>query len=115
MYACVCDTDRDEHAQLALASIFSVDIELNGEAGGDAAGQPGAAGSYFAGIVSGQNPKLEGTERSETVKTDQRYEPQQQADIKGTKITSDRVIQCSPLAVRVNRLKRSALHAFFSG
>lgn len=73
---------------MALASVFSVDIELNGEAGRDAAGQPGAAGSYFAGIMSGQNPKLEGTERSET-ETDQRYEPQQQADIKGTKITSE--------------------------
>lgn len=112
----MCDTDRDEHAQLALASVFSVDIELNGEAGGDAAGQPGAAGSYFAGIMSGQNPKLERTERSETVQTDQQqYEPQQQADIKGTKITSDRVIQCSPLAVTVNQHKRSAFHAFLPG
>lgn len=58
----VCITDGDEHAQLALAGVLGVYVELDGEAGRDAAGQPGATGSHFAGIMSGQNPKLEGTE-----------------------------------------------------
>lgn len=64
-------TDGDEHAQLALAGILGVDVELNGEASRDAAGQPGAAGSHFTGIVSRQNPKLEGTkETTDTLRTD---------------------------------------------
>lgn len=57
-------TDGDEHAQLALAGVLGVDVELDGEAGGDAVGQPGAAGSHFAGIVSRQDTKLEGTEET---------------------------------------------------
>lgn len=62
----LCVTYGDEHAQLALPGILGVDVELNGEAGGDAAGQPGAASSHLTGIVSGQNPKLEGTEKKAT-------------------------------------------------
>ena len=61
---CVCVTDGDEHAQLALAGVPGVDAELNGEAGGDAVGQPRAAGSHFAGVVSGKHPKLEGAEET---------------------------------------------------
>lgn len=53
-------TDGDEHAQLALARILRVDVELHGEAGRDAAGQARTAGSHFAGVVSRQNPELEG-------------------------------------------------------
>lgn len=34
----VCVTDGDEHAQLALAGVLGVDVELDGEAGGDAIG-----------------------------------------------------------------------------
>lgn len=75
----MCVTDSDEHAQLALAGVLGIDIELDGEAGGDAIGQPGAAGSHFTGIVSGQNPKLEGTEETtDTVTTD--TDPQGQQD-----------------------------------
>lgn len=57
-------TDGNEHAKLALASVLGIDVELNGEAGRDAAGQPGTSGSHFAGIVSGKNPELEGTEKT---------------------------------------------------
>lgn len=67
----MCVTDCDENAQLALAGVLGVDVELNGEAGGDTADKPGAAGSHFTGIVSGQNPKLEGTEKTtDTLITD---------------------------------------------
>lgn len=57
-------TDRDLHAQLALPGVTGVDVELDGEACGDAAGQPGAAGSHFTGIVSRKNSELEGTEET---------------------------------------------------
>lgn len=70
MYISVSDTDHDEHAQFTLASIFSVNVKLSGKCGRDTASQPRAAGSHFAGIVSGQNPKPEETERSETISTD---------------------------------------------
>lgn len=55
-------TDRDLHAQLALAGVAGVDGELDGEAGGDAVGQPGAAGSHFTGVVGRKDSELEGTE-----------------------------------------------------
>lgn len=55
-------TDRDEHAQLALAGVSGVDVELDREAGGDAAGQPRAAGTHFTGVMGRQNPELERTE-----------------------------------------------------
>lgn len=58
----VCVTDRNEHAQLALAGVFGINVEFDREAGRDTTGQPGTAGSDFTGIVSGQNPKPEGTE-----------------------------------------------------
>lgn len=35
---CVCVTYSDEHAQLALAGVLGVDVELYREAGRDAAG-----------------------------------------------------------------------------
>lgn len=67
----MCVTDSDEHAQLALAGVLGIDVELNREAGRDATGQTGAAGSHFTGIMSGQNPKLEGTEeKTDTVTTE---------------------------------------------
>lgn len=53
-------TDGDEHAQLALARVLCVDVELHGEAGRDAAGQARTAGSHFTGVVSRKNPELEG-------------------------------------------------------
>lgn len=53
-------TDGDEHAQLALAGVLGVDVELHGEAGRDAAGQARTARSHFAGVVGRQNPELEG-------------------------------------------------------
>ena len=37
-YHCVCVTYSDEHAQLALAGVLGVDVELYREAGRDAAG-----------------------------------------------------------------------------
>lgn len=65
----MCLTDRNEHAQLALASVFGINAELNREACGDPTGQPGAAGSDFTGIMSGQNPKLEGTDENKDTVT----------------------------------------------
>lgn len=38
MWVCVCVTDGDEHAQLALAGVLGINVELDGEAGRDAAG-----------------------------------------------------------------------------
>lgn len=68
-FMCVCEyvcvTDGDEHAQLALASILGIDVELYGEAGGNTVGQPGAAGSHLTGIMSWLNPKLEGTKKTQ--------------------------------------------------
>lgn len=58
-------TDGDEHAQLALASVLCVDVELHGEAGGDAAGQTRTTGSHFTGVMSRQNPELEGAEETQ--------------------------------------------------
>lgn len=67
----MCVTDSYEHAQLALASVLGVDTELDGKTGRDATGQTRPAGSHFAGIVSWQNPELEGTkETTDTVTTD---------------------------------------------
>ena len=65
----------DGDAQLALAGVLGVDVELDGEAGRDAAGQPGAAGSHFTGIMSGQNPNLEGTERGHKLLRDRCQSP----------------------------------------
>lgn len=56
-------THSDLHRQLALAGIFGVDGELHREAGREAGGEPGAAGTHFTGIMSGLNTQLERTER----------------------------------------------------
>lgn len=55
-------TDRDEHAQRSLSSVLRVNVELNGEASWDAAGETGTTSSHFTGVVSGQDPELEGAE-----------------------------------------------------
>ena len=57
-------TNRDDHAQLALTGVSGINIELDREAGRDAAGQPGTTGSHFTGIMSRQNPELERTEET---------------------------------------------------
>lgn len=66
MHVCVCVdsvvTHRDEHAQLALSSVLCVNVELNREASRDTGGETGTTSSHFAGIVSGQDPELEGAE-----------------------------------------------------
>lgn len=74
----VCVTDSNEHTQLALAGVSGINVKLDREAGRDTTGQPGAAGSDFTGIVSGQNPKLEGTEKfTDIVTTDTNTQVQQ--------------------------------------
>lgn len=57
-------TNGDEHAQLAMSGVLGINAELNREAGGDTAGQPGATGSHLAGVVSGQNSELKGAEET---------------------------------------------------
>lgn len=59
-------THGDEHAQLGLAGGRGINVELSGEAGGDAAAQPRATGSHLTGFMSGQNRKPEGTEETQT-------------------------------------------------
>lgn len=61
-------THGDEHAQLTLAGIFRINVKLHGEAGRDATGQPGAASSHFTGVMSRQNPELEGAEETQTLR-----------------------------------------------
>lgn len=56
-------THSDLHRQLALAGVFGVDGELHREAGREAGGEPGAAGTHLTGIMSGLNAQLERTER----------------------------------------------------
>lgn len=74
----LCVTDCNEHAQLALAGVSGINVELDREAGRDTIGQPGATGSDFTGIMSGQDAKPERTEETtDTVTTDTNTQGQQ--------------------------------------